>query len=111
MEVYLSNKPKQVVLTFFLFLSINSTFHLLPTFFEHFYFSFILFTRPKRSREIFASYSGFHNRMENMLVGIENTAMKDVAGYDEQLGYMESKEDQGRDVEVVEEGAPGSLFR
>lgn len=49
--------------------------------------------------------------MENMLVGIENTAMKDVAGYDERLGYMESKEDQGRDVEVVEEGAPGSLFR
>ena len=32
-------------------------------------------SRPKRSREIFASYSTFHQRMEEMLQGIETVAL------------------------------------
>jgi len=69
--------------------------------------------RPQRSRQIFASYSTFHQRMEDMLVGIEQAAMRDIGAT-----FVESKVEQARLAEDVDgavleniDGEPASLFR
>ena len=45
-------------------------------------------SRPKRSREIFASYSTFHQRMEEMLQGIETVALSTLENNDGGGGGM-----------------------
>ena len=69
-------------------------------------------SRPRRSREIFASYSTFHQRMESMLSGIEKAALvaSGVAMPDVMIGAPSSKEEDAVDQWAAgpQDGAGGS---
>ena len=68
-------------------------------------------SRPRRSREIFASYSEFHKRMEDMLAGIEKAALEasGVAVPNVVIEAPRSKEEKA--VDEWASGEDAVLFR
>ena len=68
-------------------------------------------SRPKRSREIFASYSTFHQRMEEMLQGIETVALSTLNndGVENESSKMEMTRESEGAVGVNYDAPPSPL--